>query len=178
MAGRKTAVRWDDRETLLALLRPLVARAGERCNLTALTRQAMDEIEAGGGGDGEWVERLRDGALFDFLYVQIDNEMKRQKVVFIAPKTGRNITLNPRQGVRRVGEAHYQQVLILSMTREEYLSWRNREIAEIQSRGKKMQVIRVLDELWAQYADAATLGDLLQCAGLDSTSLALPAATA
>jgi hypothetical protein len=174
MAGKKSAVDWGDRDQLRAVLRAVIAEAGDRCSLGELTQGVLDRLEAMNGAAEEWVGRMQRGALADFLYNQLDLEMKRQKVVFALPKSGRNVTLNPRQGIRVVGEERYQQVLILAMTKPEYLAWRAREIAEIRVHSDRMQVIRAIDAFWDEYPDAADLGDLFRLAGMDSSRLRLP----
>lgn len=157
-----------------AVLRAVIAEAGDRCSLGELTQGVLDRLEALNGGAEEWVDRMRCRALADFLYNQLDREMKRQKVVFTLPKSGRNATLNPRQGIRVVGEEQYQRVLNLAMTKPEYLAWRAREIAGIRVHGARMQVIRAIDTFWDEYPDAPDLGELFRLAGLDSSRLRLP----
>jgi hypothetical protein len=178
MAGhRQTRVQWDDRDKLDGIIRPVVAEMGGRAKLTTLmvkVAEALSEVEqnAHDEGDGEtidWVTRLRDGALQDFLYNRVGLEVSKQApLTLIVGKTSkRDVALKPYQGVRNATDGTYDQLAFFGMTHAEYDVWRKQEIATIRAQSGKMQVIQVLDELWRAHPDAPTIRDLLLAAGID-----------
>ncbi len=178
MAGhRQTRVQWDDRDKLDALIRPLVAALGGRTKLTTLTATVADslaKIEQGAAADGDddtldWVTRLRDGALLDFLYNRVGLEVSKQAPLTLVVGKGskRDVALKPYQGVRNAIDGTYDQLAFFGMTRAEYAAWRKQEIATIRAQSGKMQVIQVLDALWEAHPDAPTIRDLLLAAGID-----------
>jgi len=178
MAGhRQTRVQWDDRDRLDAIIRPIIAELGGRTKLTMLTAkvaEALSQEEHGAhdAGDGEkidWLMRLRDGALLDFLYNRVGLELSKQAplTLTVGKTNKRDVALKPYQGVRNATDGTYDQLAFFGMTRAEYAAWRKQEIATIRAQSGKMQVIQVLDALWEAHPDAPTIRDLLLAAGID-----------
>ncbi len=178
MAGhRQTRVQWDDRDRLDEIIRPLVAALVGRTKLTMLTAKvaealSQEEHDAENAEDTEtidWLTRLRDGALLDFLYNRVGLELSKQAplTLTVGKASKRDVAIKPYQGVRNASDGTYDQLAFFAMTRAEYDTWRRQEIAAIRAQSGKMQVIQALDALWEVYPDAATIRDLFLAAGID-----------
>lgn len=174
MAGHHgTRVKWNDRDRLDSLIRPIVAAMGMRGNIPLLAGRvasALAECEVDSDEDTEeWLQRVRDGALLDFLYNRVALEVARQKpiTVTVGKSKKRDVSLRPYQGVRMAQEREFQQISFLDMTKAEYTTWRKQELAAIKAQSGKVQVIQALDVLWDEYPDAGTVRALMEAAGIN-----------
>lgn len=149
---RKTTIRWDDRDWLLARLRPFADEAPDRCNLTLLTDTALNALEAGveAASDHEETERLlriQRNALGDRIYTELDMMLKAKTISIMLPFSAKPIKLKMRQGVRSSEDNRFHQIPISAFNWGEYDSWRERVLTSFAQVASKRDLVRVIDQV-------------------------------
>ncbi len=170
MATKKTAIRFEDRDLLIDLLRPLADAAGDRSNLTRLAGKALEQIEAHVAASddpdlADWLERTQRHAFADRLYTELDLLLKAQRIKVVLPFTRKPVILNPRQGVRLPGMKEYQQIAFLAFTWDEYDSWRADQIGRFERAAEMRAIIDLIDKARMLHSDLPGPGAALHAGG-------------
>jgi hypothetical protein len=170
MASRKTQINLTDRSTLIELLRPLAAQAGERCNLTELSGAALraldEQISETDDADLlDWYERVKYGALADRIGGELSLLLKAKHLDVTLPFMRHPIPMNPRQGVRVKGMKEYQQTLFLAFTWDEYEAWRKEWLTRFERAGGIRAIIGLIDRVRLLHPDVANIAEALALGG-------------